>query len=110
MAKRRYNLVVQHHYTYHGAEPVVSLNELARLCRCHPELVERLARFGLIEPVDEREETPLFPRSSIHRLRRALRLRRDLGLNANALSLVLDLLDRIEDLETELKRLKPPTG
>ena len=106
MEKRRYSLVVQPHYKYHDSEPVVSLNELARVCRCHPELVERFARFGLIEPVDEREEPLLFPRSSIHRLRRALRLRRDLGLNANALPLVLDLLDRIEELESQLKRAK----
>jgi chaperone modulatory protein CbpM len=106
MAKRRYHLVVQHHYRYHGPELLISLNELASLCRCHPEFVERLARYGLIEPIDETGETLLFPGSSIRRLRRALRLRRDLGLNANSLALVLDLLERIEDLEAEIIRLR----
>jgi DNA-binding transcriptional MerR regulator len=85
----------------------VSLNELARLCRCHPELVERFARFGLIDPVDKTTSgTFLFPRSSVPRLRRAFRLRQDLGLNTYSLTLVLDLLDRIEELELEVKRLK----
>jgi DNA-binding transcriptional MerR regulator len=68
--------------------------------------VERLARYGLIEPIDETGKTLLFPDSSIRRLRRALRLRRDLGLNTNSLALVLDLLERIEDLEAEIIRLR----
>jgi DNA-binding transcriptional MerR regulator len=106
MTERRYRLVVQQHYRCHGTESLVSLNELARLCRCHPELVERFARYGLIDPVDETSGELLFPRSCVPRLRRALRLRQDLGLNAYSLSLVLDLIDRIEELEAELKHLK----
>ena len=106
MTERRYDIVVQHHFTHRESETVVSLNELARLCRCHPNLVERFSRFGLIDPVSDASGTLLFPRSSVPRLRRALRLRQDLGLNVCSLSLVSDLIDRIEELEFEVERHK----
>jgi chaperone modulatory protein CbpM len=36
------------------------------------------------------------------RARKALRLKRDLGLNFDAVALVMELLDRIDDLERRL--------
>jgi chaperone modulatory protein CbpM len=38
------------------------------------------------------------------RIQRLLRLRRDLGINYNAAGLILDLLERIDDLEARLQR------
>lgn len=84
----------------------LSLTELARQSGCHPDLVERLAWIGVIDSIAMPGAGLRFETSSIARLRRAMRLRRDLGINANSLGLVLDLLERIEDLEDELNRLK----
>jgi len=82
----------------------LTIEELARRSGCHPELVERLARFGVIEPSEGAGGPPRFASSALARLRRAVRLRRDFGLNASALGLVLDLLERVEALEAELDR------
>lgn len=101
MTERRYRLLVRRH---HSADSLVSLDELARLCGCHPELVGRFARYGLIDPVDGSSPTLLFSHSCVPRLRRALRLRQDFGLNTSSLHLVLDLIDRIEELEAKLGR------
>lgn len=83
----------------------LSLAELARAADCHPELAERLARFSVIEPLDSAAPRWRFPLSSVARLRRALRLRSDLGVGAGSLGLVLDLLDRVERLENRLNAL-----
>jgi hypothetical protein len=43
---------------------------------------------------------------AVVRLRKAIRLRRDLGVNLAAAGIVLDLLDRLEAMELELERLR----
>lgn len=80
----------------------LSTEDVAARCGLHPALVERFVLLGLIEPLEGRHNR--FPPDVILRLQRALRLRRDLGLSYNGAALVLELLDRIEELE---RRLEP---
>jgi chaperone modulatory protein CbpM len=49
-----------------------------------------------------------FPADAASRLARAVRLRRDLGLNYAGALLAGELLDRIELLERRLRALEPP--
>ena len=79
-----------------------SLDELAREAGVHPELVRRLARIGLVDPVSPGSD--LWPAAAGPRLARALRLRRDLGLNYAGALLACDLLERIDELERRLSR------
>lgn len=78
--------------------PGLTLSELSRLCECHLSVARRLFSVGLIEPLAA-GDTPLFDRSAVVRARKALRLKRDLRLNFDAVALVMELLDRIDDLE-----------
>ncbi len=78
----------------------LSTEEVASRCGLHPALVERLVALGVIEPLEGRGNR--FSPEVTLRLQRALRLRRDLGLSYNSAALVLELLDRIEDLERRL--------
>lgn len=82
-----------------------TLVELARRCGCRREIVARFVAVGLIDPVGGREDDPLFEPDALPRLAKALRLRRDLGLHLSAVPLVVELLDRIEELEERLQRL-----
>jgi DNA-binding transcriptional MerR regulator len=77
------------------------MEEVARRCALHPELIRRLMALGLIDPVDG--STEFFPPEVTLRIQRILRLRRDLGVNYNAVALILDLLDRIDTLEARLR-------
>ena len=79
-----------------------SLDELAREAGVHPELVRRLARIGLVDPVSPGSDR--WPAAAGPRLARALRLRRDLGLNYAGALLACDLLERIDELERRLSR------
>ncbi len=74
-----------------------SMAELARAAGADLRVARRLAALGLIEPVGPARDT--WPLSAAPRLARALRLRRDLGLNLAGAVLVSELLDRIDQLE-----------
>ena len=72
-------------------------------------LVVRLAKQGLLETVSEQEnETgePVLTRRTIMQLRRMQRLRRDLGVNFAGAAIVLDLVERIEQLNQELAAVR----
>ena len=72
------------------------LEALAREAGLHPDVVRRLVALGLL---DDRP----FPRDAGPRLARAVRLRRDLGLNYAGALLACQHLDRIERLECRLR-------
>ena len=63
-----------------------------------------LALTGLLAPFSLLPQDWRFGGSSLRRARLALRLTRDLEINAAGVALVLDLLDQIEDLKAQLKR------
>jgi len=105
MGSSRYQIV---HYRYEsrsGSENLVTTGELARLARLHPEMVDKLVDWGLIEPV-KWEPKLLFPETAVPRIWRIMRLRRDLGINWSGIGVVLDLLDKIEELEREIAWLR----
>ena len=67
-------------------------------------LVVRLARHGLIETLEGDSNEPLLPRRAVMQLRRMQRLRRDLGVNFSGAAIILDLVQRIEELNSELMK------
>jgi chaperone modulatory protein CbpM len=83
------------------AVPGISLQEISRLCECQAAVIRRLLDIGLLEPLRHSVQ-PHFDRSAVIRVRKALRLKRDLSLNFDAVALVMELLDRIEELESRI--------
>ena len=65
---------------------------------------------GILEPSGEDSSRWRFPASSILQARRVVRLQEDLGVNLTGAALVLDLLERIESLETQLRTLEARRG
>jgi hypothetical protein len=88
---------------------LLRIDELSRQAGVHPALVQRLFALGLIEPDGGTVASPLFQRSAALALRRAVRLRRDLGLNYAGAVLATELLARIDELERRLGDDEPPT-
>src|SRR5579883_3167922 len=95
-----------------AGEGLLTEADLARATGLHPELIRRLYCTGVLEAAEERENESLFAPTMVLRLRRALRLRRDLGLSWHGLGIVTELLERIDTLEARLRhlesRLTPP--
>jgi hypothetical protein len=69
-------------------------------------LIIRLAERGLIDTVNTEEGEPLLRRRVVIQLRRMQRLRRDLGVNFAGAAVILDLVNRIEQLNRELAAMQ----
>ncbi|MFQ5995283.1 MAG: chaperone modulator CbpM [Acidiferrobacterales bacterium] len=85
----------------------VTLAQLCETCTVQTEIVEAMVNEGIVAPTGNRSGHWCFARSSVKRVRVALRLQRDLGVNLAGAALVLDLLDRVEQLRARLGTLEP---
>lgn len=82
----------------------LDLNLYSRLTGVHPELIRRLVRLGLLEVTRDARGDLWFDPSQVAAMARIQRLRSGLGLNYASLGLVLDLLDRITELQNTSTR------
>jgi chaperone modulatory protein CbpM len=80
------------------------LTAFARAAGLHPDLVRRLVALGLIEPDGDAAGRLRFTRAHLAAVARIQRLRAGFALNYAALGLVIDLLDRVAQLEAALGR------
>ena len=84
----------------------VSFEELAELSGLAPELLRELVDYGALVPVNVRSERWTFNAERVVAVRTVSRLRQDFGLDANALSVALNLVERIHVLEAQLQQLQ----
>ena len=81
----------------------LSLEQLCRSCAAESTLVLELVAHGLLEPAGASTEHWRFAGTSLTLTRRAQRLIEDLGLNVAGAAVVIELLERIERLERQLR-------
>ncbi|MGI5879422.1 MAG: chaperone modulator CbpM [Syntrophomonadaceae bacterium] len=67
----------------------------------HPHIVDILVELGVLEVIDEQVN-----QTSLQRLNKIMRLKDSLGVNLNGAILIADLLDRIDELEEQVRQLK----
>ncbi len=85
---------------------LLTLDALAERTDTHPELIRSYIEYGLIEPAGQRGTLLLFEIAAVTRVRTIQRLRNDLGVNLPGIGVILELLERMRELERELQRLK----
>ena len=83
-----------------------SVEELAQLSGLPEAEVRELVDYGAIAPIDPAASHWMFRGPSLTRVRAACRLRISFELESHSLALVVSLLDRIGDLESELASLR----
>jgi chaperone modulatory protein CbpM len=81
----------------------LDLVTFSRVAGIHPEMARRLVALGLLEQVRDSGGELWFGRDQLFAEARIRRLRLGLGLNYAALGLVADLLDRVAELERQLR-------
>ena len=84
--------------------PGIQLDVFATRCGLHPDMVRRLVALGLLACQQDARGDLWFEPSALVTVARIQRLRTGLGLNYAAIGLVVDLLDRIEELESASRR------
>ena len=78
--------------------------ELSRAVPADEASIELWVSEGVLQPSGGSREHWRFSGRALSRVRVAMRLTRDLELNASGVALALDLLDEIEALEAQLRR------
>lgn len=82
----------------------LSLRELCQDCGVHAETVIELVEHGVLDPQGSAPGQWQFSGPDLLRIKRALRLQRDLSVNLAGVALTLDLLEEIEQLKRQLKQ------
>lgn len=81
----------------------LTLEQLCHACGVHTDWVISLVEESIIEPQGGEIQVWRFSGGSLVRVRSALRLHRDLGVNLAGIALALDLMEELENLRTQLK-------
>lgn len=84
----------------------LSLADLCRICQLSAERVFQLVDEGLLEPRGPGPKQWRFHGHSVRRVRCAIHLQRDLGVNLAGAALALDLLEELQQLRARLSRLQ----
>ncbi|MEN6480125.1 MAG: helix-turn-helix transcriptional regulator [Anaerolineales bacterium] len=87
-------------------EPIYVISVAARLVCMHPQTLRYYDRIGLMKPSRTVGRTRLYSRSDIERLRKINRLTDDLGVNLAGVEVILNMSERIEELQQELERTR----
>ena len=82
----------------------LSLDQFARQAGLHPQLVQKFVALGLLDAERDATGALWFRPAALVTVARVQRLRAGLSLNYAAIGLVLDLLDRIDELEAASRR------
>ena len=82
----------------------LSLDRFARQAGLHPQLVQKFVALGLLDAERDATGALWFRPAALVTAARVQRLRAGLSLNYAAIGLVLDLLDRIDELEAASRR------
>ncbi len=87
----------------------LTLADLCKASHMPAETVYEFIEYGVIEPMPGQSDNLRFQGTSLFRINRAKRLQRDLGVNLAGAALALDLMEHIESLEAQIKRLQQLT-
>ena len=89
-----------------GEDVLLTVVELCRACQASEPEVELWVVEGVLQPsTGATREEWRFGAAALRRTRAAARLMRDLQVNAAGVALALDLLERIDALESRLQRI-----
>ncbi|WP_439134900.1 chaperone modulator CbpM [Pseudomaricurvus sp.] len=89
----------------------LTINELCQLERIEKDLVVDVVEHGIAEPVTGQSSHDwVFDGTTVHWIKKAVRLHQDLEIDWIAVSLVIDLLQQKEWLEQENERYRAQLG
>lgn len=100
------NIVSLDYGGYPMRSRLVAWAQFVELTAVHPSRIGELIDLGWIEPIRTNDESYLFTLRDVYRLRKLERLCRDLDINAAGGCVIVDLLERIEVLESRLSELE----
>lgn len=89
-----------------GLHGYVDLDFASQLSGLHPDMILELARAQLVTVRADAAGNPRFDNQAIYRLRQIERLRQEQRAGMRMIRLIIQLLDRTERAERELRHLR----
>ncbi|MBM3129734.1 MAG: MerR family transcriptional regulator [Chloroflexi bacterium] len=84
-------------------EPIFVISVAARLVEMHPQTLRYYERAGLLKPTRSSGKIRLYSQREIDHLRRIARLTNELGVNLAGVEIIIDLTERLENVQTEAR-------
>ena len=91
---------------FNREEPVFIISVAARMLGVRTQTLRYYERLGLVEPSRTRGNQRVYSRRDVERVQHIRDLMDDLGVNLAGVEVILKLLGRLQDAESEIARLK----
>ncbi len=88
---------------------VFMISVAAELAEMHPQTLRMYEARGLIEPKRSPKNTRLYSQADVERLRRIQQMTTEMGLNLAGVETVLELEARLEQLRSEVAKMRERT-
>ena len=98
-------MVTNRNQPWDNDAPCFVISVAARMIQVHSHTLRYYEREGLVEPARSRGNIRLYSQRDIERLRRIKTLMDELGINLAGVQVVLQMADRITQMEQEMQRL-----
>ena len=98
-----------HEWSWLDASETISISDLSRVCRISPDELNELVEYGALKPLPAPSQGRVFSAACVATLRSACKLRRDYDLELFTIALLMEYLNRIDELERELRTLHAKT-
>lgn len=87
------------------SEHLVMISVVAERYGIHPQTLRMYEREGLLKPARSEGNTRLYDASAIERLETILNLTRDLGVNLAGVEVILNMRERLAQMQAEMESL-----
>jgi len=85
---------------------IYSVQEVSYTCGVDMQIIAEMVAHGLVEPKQSSAKDWQFDSQSVRRLKIALRLQKDLGVNLPGAALALDLMQELQELRHKIMLLE----
>ncbi len=92
-------------YEIHEDTPIYTIGVVARMLKVHPQTLRFYERQGLIRPHRTTRNVRLYSPKDVERLRVIVTLIQDLGVNVAGAEIILEMRERILQLQKDLARV-----
>jgi len=86
-------------------EPLFLISVVAKVLSIHPQTLRQYEREGLVEPSRTDGKMRLYSQKDVDRVKTILNLTRELGVNLAGVDVILQLREKIDDLESTIDEL-----
>ncbi len=83
----------------------LTLQDLCRACAAQADIIIELVDIGVVTPLGQTPEVWRFTGLHLQHAKVALRLHRDLGVNFAGAALALQLMEEVDELKAQLRRM-----